>query len=198
MAAVNHVICVCVWLHDCIGVRVYRASVSVFVSVSEMVAAEFRRATISVSVFVSVFVIIAAGFLRAAVSVSEIVAGWLRTAGSVSVSVFVSEIVAGWLRAAVSVSVSISKIAPGFLGTAVSVSVSEISPGFLRAAVPAWVSVWEVISPQGLAVGIDSSFENCSHGHFSGLGGKGRSLLRGLCWASFGTGLAFKPGRGRL
>jgi hypothetical protein len=49
-----------------------------------------------------------------------------------------------------------------------------------------------------LAVGIDSTFENCSHGHFSGLGGEGRSLLRRVYSASVGTGLAFKAGRGRL
>ncbi len=176
-----------------------------------MVAAEFRWAAVSVSVFVSVFVIIAPGFLRAAVSVSvsEIVAGWLWAAVSVSeivagwlraaVSVSVSEIVAGFLRAAVSVFVSISEIAAGFLRAAVSVS--EIVAGWPRAAVSVFVSVsvWEIISAGGrLAVGIDSPFENCSHGHFSGLGRKGRSLLRGLGSASVGTGLAFKPGRGRL
>jgi hypothetical protein len=170
-----------------------------------MVAAEFRRATISVSVFVSVFVIIAPGFLRAAVSVSvsEIVAGWLWAVVSVSeivagwlwAAVSVSEIVAGWLRAAVSV----SEIVAGWLRAAVSVS--EIVAGWPRAAVSVSVSVsvGEILSAGGrLAVGIDSPFENCSHGHFSGLGRKGRSLLRGVCWASVGTGLAFKSGRGRL
>ena len=180
-----------------------------------MVAPEFLRA--AVSVFVFVFVIIAPGFLRAAVSVSEIVAGRLRAAVSVSeiiagrlgAAVSVSKIVANRLRAAVSVSkivanrlgaaVSVSKIVAGRLGAAVCVSVSVlviIAPGFLRAA----VSVFETIISANvrLSVGIDSTFENCSDWHFSGLGGEGRSLLRRVYSPSVGTGLALKAGRGRL
>ena len=107
-----------------------------------------------------------------------------------------------FLRAAVSVSVSVFVfviIAPGFLRAAVSVSVFVfviIAPGFLRAA----VSVFEMIISANvrLAVGIDSPFENCSHWHFSGLGGEGRSLLRRVYSPSVGTGLALKAGRGRL
>src|SRR5919202_2858897 len=103
-----------------------------------------------------------------------------------------------FLRAAVSVSVSVFVfviIAPGFLRAVVSVSVLVIiAPGFLRAA----VSVFEMIISANvrLAVGIDSTFENCSHWHFSGLGGEGRSLLRRVYSPSFGTGLALKAGRG--
>ena len=119
-----------------------------------------------------------------------------RATVSVFVSVFV-KIAPGFLRAAVSVSVS--EIVAGWLWAAVSVSVSEIVAGWLWAAVSVSVSVFEVISADGrLAVGIDSPFENCSHGHFSGLGGKGRSLLRRVYFASVGTGLAFKAGKGRF
>ena len=92
-------------------------------------------------------------------------------------------------------------VAPEVLRAAVSVSVSVfvfviIAPGFLRAA----VSVFEMIISANvrLAVGIDSTFENCSHWHFSGLGGEGRALLRRVYSPSVGTGLALKAGRGRL
>jgi hypothetical protein len=86
-------------------------------------------------------------------------------------------------------------IAPGFLGAAVSVLVI-IAPGFLGAA----VSVFEMIISANvrLAVGIDSTFENSSHWHFSGLGGEGLELLRRVYSPSVGTGLALKAGRGRL
>ena len=98
-----------------------------------------------------------------------------------------------FLRAAVSV----SEIIAGRLRAAVSVSVLVIiAPGFLRAA----VSVFEMIISANvrLAVGIDSTFENCSHWHFSGLGGEGLPLLRRVYSPSVGTGLALKAGRGRL
>lgn len=123
---------------------------------------------------------IAPEFPRAAISVSS----------SVSVSVFVI-IAPRFLGAAVSV----SEIVAGRLRAAVCVSVSVIiAPRFGPAAV--CVSVFEMTSAGGrLAVAIDIPFENCSHGHFSGLGGESRSLLRRVYSASIGTGLAFKAGR---
>jgi len=208
MAAVNHV-CVCFCLDDG-SVRILnRATVSVFV----IIAARFLWAA------VSVFEMIAAGFLWAAVSVAEMIAA--RFLGA---AVSVAEMIAArFLGAAVSVSIS-EIIAARFLGAAVSVSVAEmiaarflwagvsvavmIAARFLWAAVSvaviiaarflwAAVSVSEMIisSQRRLAVGLNTAFKNCSHGHFLGLGGEGRSLLRPGGAANIGTGLAFKTQR---
>jgi len=140
---------------------------------------------------------IAARFLGAAVSVSiseMIAARFLGAAVSVSISEMIA---ARFLGAAVSVA---EMIAARFLGAAVSVSVAEmIAARFLGAAVSVSVSVsvseMIISSQRRLAVGLNTAFKNCSHGHFLGLGGEGRSLLRPGDAASIGTGLPFKTQR---
>jgi hypothetical protein len=221
MAAVNHV-CVCFCLDDG-SVRILnRATVSVFViiaarflgaavSVAEMIAARFLWAAISVAEMIaarflwaaiSVSVMIAARFLWAAVSVAEMIAARFLWA-AISVSVMIA---ARFLWAAISVSVMIATrflwaaisvaemIAARFLGAAVSVAVM-IAARFLGAAVSVSVSEMIISSQRRLAVGLNTAFKNCSHGHFLGLGGEGRSLLRPGDATSIGTGLPFKTQR---
>ena len=166
-----------------IAARFLWAAVSV--SISEMIAARFLGAAVSVSEM------IAAIFLGAAVSISEMIAARFLWA---AVSVSISEMIAArFLWAAVSVSEMIAAI---FLGAAVSVS-EMIAARFLGAAVSVSVSVSEMIifSQFRLAVGLNTAFKNCSHGHFLGLGGEGRSLLRPGDAARIGTGLPFKTQR---